>query len=193
VAYKKIERKPLTLGEKLYLPAIASGMALTLKHFFKKSVTMQYPEEKPTLPDGYYRGVPALVKDEDGREKCVACSLCEYICPPKAIRIWPGEIESDVERGPKDFHDVERGPKDFQINMLRCIYCGFCEEVCPEEAIFMTRNYEISGESREELIHDKQKLYEIGGTDAQTGRASGTKKWEGRGKVKTLEHLEGGH
>jgi NADH-quinone oxidoreductase subunit I len=182
VAYKKIERKPLTLGEKLYLPAVASGLKLTLKHFFGKSVTMQYPEEKWTVPE-YYRGVPALVKDEDGREKCVACSLCEYVCPPKAIRIWPGEIESDVERG----------PKDFQINMLRCIFCGYCEEVCPEEAIFMTRNYEIVGESRAEMIHDKKRLYEIGGVDTQYRRTSGTKKWEGRGKVKSLDHHEAEH
>ena len=86
MAYKKIERKPLTVSEKLYLPAVASGLKLTLKHFFSKSVTTQYPEEKLDLPE-FYRGAPALVKDEDGREKCVACCLCEYVCPPKAIRI----------------------------------------------------------------------------------------------------------
>jgi len=168
VSYKKMERKPLTLGEKLYMPAIVKGMGLTLKHFFRKNVTMQYPEEKPTLPE-YYRGVPALVKDEEGREKCVACSLCEYVCPPKAIRIWPGSIDSDVERG----------PQDFQINMLRCIFCGYCEEVCPEEAIFMSKEYEICGETREELIFDKEKLYEMGRSLGPDGGAKDApKKWE---------------
>jgi NADH-quinone oxidoreductase subunit I len=177
VTYKKMEQTPLTVMESLYLPAIGKGLALTLKHFFKKSVTMQYPEQKWTLPE-YYRGAPALVKDEDGREKCVACCLCEYVCPPKAIRIVPGEIDSDVERG----------PAEFDINMLRCIFCGYCEEACPEEAIFMTHDYELCSESREELIHDKEKLYERGGV-----RPGGTKKWEGRGKVKTVEHLESSH
>ena len=174
MAYKKIERKPLTFGERLYLPAIANGMRLTLKHFFGKTVTLQYPEEKVELPE-YYRGAPALVMDDEGREKCVACSLCEYVCPPKAIRIWPGEIASDVERS----------PDEFKINMLRCIFCGFCEEVCPEEAIYMTHDYEMCGESRAEMIHDKKRLYERGGI-----REQGVKKWEGRGKVKTLEHDE---
>jgi len=177
VAYKKLERKPLTVGEKLYLPAVASGLKLTLKHFFGKSVTTQYPEEKLDLPE-FYRGAPALVKDEDGREKCVACCLCEYVCPPKAIRIKPGPIDSDVERG----------PEEFEINMLRCIFCGYCEEACPEEAIFMTHDYELCGTSREEMFHDKEKLYERGGT-----REGGIKKWEGRGKVKTIEHTETKH
>jgi NADH-quinone oxidoreductase subunit I len=181
MAYKQIERKPLTVSERLYLPAIASGLGLTLKHFFKKSVTMQYPEEKPRLPS---TTAAFRAREGRGRSREVRGLLALRVrLPAEGHPDLAGEIESDVERG----------PEDFQINMLRCIFCGYCEEVCPEEAIFMTQNYEICGESREEMIHDKKRLYEIGGTDTQYKRTSGTKKWEGRGKVKTLEHLEGGH
>ena len=88
---------------------------------------MQYPEEKwdDQLPD-YYRGAPALVTDEQGRERCVSCQLCEFICPPRAITIIPGEIPE----GDK-WAKVEKRPKEFDIDMIRCIYCGMCEEVCP--------------------------------------------------------------
>ena len=93
-----VQRPKLTLSEKLYLPAIVAGLAITWKHIMttitgRKKVTMQYPEEKwdSQLPD-YYRGAPTLVKDEHGKERCVACQLCEFICPPRAITIKPEEI-----------------------------------------------------------------------------------------------------
>jgi NADH-quinone oxidoreductase subunit I len=154
-----IERKPLSLSERTYLPQIASGLKTTLSNLFKKKVTLQYPEQRPSIPRGY-RGVPTLVKDPNGREKCVSCQLCEFVCPPKAIRITPGHVlEDDEERS-----HVEKAPKEFEIDMLRCIYCGYCEEVCPEEAIFLQQDYSLSGYSREELVNDKEKLYEMGGT-----------------------------
>ncbi|MBC2595834.1 NADH-quinone oxidoreductase subunit I [Ruficoccus amylovorans] len=155
---KVVERKPLTFFEKTYLPQILGGLRITLKNFFKPKVTLQYPEERPPIPEGY-RGVPTLVKDPNGREKCVSCQLCEFVCPPKAIRITPGEIPEVSETA-----HVEKAPQDFEINMLRCIYCGMCQEVCPEEAIFLQDIYSLVGTSREELVYHKQKLYELGGT-----------------------------
>src|SRR5688572_4992225 len=93
-----VSRPKLTWSERIYLPAILTGMAITLKHFKnmlfgRTKVVMQYPEEKwdANLPE-HYRGAPALVRDETGRVRCVACQLCEFICPPRAIKIIPGEF-----------------------------------------------------------------------------------------------------
>lgn len=160
-----VKRPKLGILERLYLPGIMKGLAITLGHALaivrgkKKVETMQYPEEKwdSHLPI-YYRGAPALVTDEQGHERCVSCQLCEFICPPRAIRIVPGEIPRD-DRWAK----VEKAPKEFDIDMIRCIYCGLCEEVCPEQAIFLRKDYAITGLTREEMVHDKEKLYEIGG------------------------------
>jgi len=153
-----VERKPLSLAERSYLPQIANGMKVTLQHIFRPNQTLQYPEQRPSIPHGY-RGVPTLVRDPHGREKCVACQLCEFVCPPKAIRITPGELP----KGGGEEH-VEKGPEAFDIDMLRCIYCGLCQEVCPEEAIFLQSQYSMSGYTREEMIHHKDRLYELGGT-----------------------------
>lgn len=159
-----VPRPKLTLSEKVYLPAVVAGLGITIKHFFdillgKKKVTMQYPEEKwdSDLPP-HYRGAPTLVTDEQGRERCVACQLCEFICPPRAITIVPGEIPEESR-----WRKVEKYPESFEIDMIRCIYCGLCEEVCPEQAIFLRKDYAITGLSRAEMVHDKQKLYELGG------------------------------
>src|SRR5947207_3386079 len=83
-----VKREKLSLWERLYLPAIIGGFKVTLRHFFRKKVTMQYPEEKWVVPPGY-RGAPYLVRDQEGNTKCVSCQLCEFVCPPKAIRIVP--------------------------------------------------------------------------------------------------------
>src|SRR5256885_15248778 len=83
-----VKRDKLSFWERLYLPAIVDGLKVTVRHFFGKKVTMQYPEEKWVVPEGY-RGAPYLVKDQVGRTKCVSCQLCEFVCPPKAIRIVP--------------------------------------------------------------------------------------------------------
>lgn len=159
-----VQRPKLNLAEKLYLPALLGGLTLTIKHFTnslfgKTKETMQYPEQKwdGELPD-WYRGAPTLVKDEWGRERCVSCQLCEFICPPRAIKIKPQEIPED-DRWAK----VEKRPEEFDIDMIRCIYCGLCEEVCPEQAIFLRKDYSITGLSRAEMVHDKEKLYELGG------------------------------
>lgn len=153
-----LERKPLSFAERTYVPQIMMGLKTTWKHLVKPKETLQYPEQRPAIPPGY-RGVPTLVKDPNGREKCVSCQLCEFVCPPKAIRITPGEIPPDSTHA-----HVERAPKAFDIDMLRCIYCGMCQEVCPEEAIFLQQQYSMAGYTREEMINDKARLYELGGT-----------------------------
>ena len=160
----RVTRPNLTWPERLYLPAIFSGMVVTINHFKnmllgRTKVTMQYPEERndKNMPD-YYRGAPALVRDTDDRIRCVACQLCEFICPPRAIKIVPGEISSQDR-----FVKVEKYPEEFDIDMIRCIYCGMCEEVCPEQAIYLRKDYAITGFTREDMVHHKDKLLEIGG------------------------------
>ncbi len=158
MAVKVVDRKPLTPLEKTYLPQIATGLKITFRNMFKPQVTLEYPDQRPETPPGY-RGVPTLVFDPNGREKCVSCQLCEFVCPPKAIRITPGAIDEEAPNA-----HVEKAPKEFEINMIRCIYCGMCQEVCPEEAIWLQDMYTLNGLSREELVFKKQKLYELGGT-----------------------------
>jgi len=147
-----VERK-LGFIDRLYLPAIFRGMWVTFKHIFRRKVTLQYPEQRWKFPEGF-RGVPALVKDQNDRTKCVACFLCQFVCPPKAITITAGEMPGNK---------IEKYPREFDINMLRCIYCGMCEEVCPEQAIFLSGTYEVAGSRRTDLIFHKDKLLEIGG------------------------------
>jgi len=158
MAVVTVPRKPLTLAERVYLPPVLGGMKTTLKHLFSRKVTLEYPEQRPEIPPDY-RGVPTLVKDPNGREKCVSCQLCEFVCPPKAIRIAPAEIPAAAPTA-----HVEKAPREFEINMLRCIYCGLCQEVCPEEAIFLQNVYSLAGYRRDELVFQKDKLYELGGT-----------------------------
>ena len=162
-----VKRKPLKLRERLYLPVFIGGLKVTLRHFFSKKVTMQYPEEKWVVPEGY-RGAPYLVRDQDGNTKCVSCQLCEFVCPPKAIKIIPPGPDS----APDDRPNAEKMPREFEINMLRCIFCGFCQEVCPEEAIFLMKDYSLTGSSREEMIYNKEKLLTLGGVHA------GVQKWK---------------
>ena len=174
-----VERKPLSLLERTYLPQIASGLWITLKNFFKPKVTLEYPDQRPMLPAGY-RGAPTLVKDSYGREKCVSCQLCEFVCQSKAINVTPGEIDPS-----SDYAFIEKAPKDFEINMLRCIYCGLCQEVCPEKAIVLQNEFSINADSREKLIRHKADLYARGGVMPDK-----IMKWK---KVKDTAELEGEH
>ena len=167
-----VNRKELTFWEKLYLPAIIGGLKVTLRHAYNtlfkgKVVTMEYPEQKWTLPEGY-RGAPYLVKDQEGNTKCVSCQLCEFVCPPKAITITPPGPNGKIADRP----NAEKMPQEFEINFLRCIYCGLCQEVCPEEAIFLQKDYSLTGQSRGELIYNKEKLLALGGV------SPGIQKWK---------------
>jgi len=169
---KVVDRAPLTFYERTYLPAILGGLKVTGRHLVNtlvkgKTVTMEYPEQKWVVPEGY-RGAPYLVKDQEGHTKCVSCQLCEFVCPPKAIRITPPGPDGQAA----DRANAEKMPQEFEINMLRCIFCGLCQEVCPEEAIFLLKDYSLTGTSREEMIYDKEKLLKLGGTHA------GIQKWK---------------
>jgi NADH-quinone oxidoreductase subunit I len=154
----QVRRVRKSLWHSLYLGPVFQGMMVTLRHMFRRKDTMQFPEQKRAFGERY-RGVPALVKDQDGRSKCVACYMCQFVCPPLAITIEADEYPKDHE-----LHQIEKYPKRFDINMLRCIYCGLCEEACPEEAIFMSKTYVATGTSRELMLFDKEQLYQIGGT-----------------------------
>jgi NADH-quinone oxidoreductase subunit I len=151
----------LTLWEKLYVFEILRGMYITSKHFAfnmigfvfppkgkKRSVfTVYYPEEKVTLPPAY-RGRPVLVMRPDGTEKCVACGLCEKICPACAITIVAEERDN-----------ADRYPASYTLDMSRCVYCGYCEEVCPKEAIVMSSEYQgLAERDRKNLLYSKDKL-----------------------------------
>ena len=132
--------------------ALVKGLWTTLKHVFKKEVTIPYPEVKPPLQDRY-RGRQILIKDEDGLERCVGCELCAVACPADAIYIEAAENteERRVSRG-------ERYAKVYKIHMLRCIFCGYCEEACPEDAIYMGKEYEFSSYDRRDFIYDKERM-----------------------------------
>lgn len=164
-----VNRRKLSFWEKLYLPAFVGGLKVTLRHAWNtlvrhKVVTMEYPEQKWAVPPDY-RGAPYLVKDQAGNTKCVSCQLCEFICPPKAIRITPPGPNGQ----PADRRNAEKMPAEFEINMLRCIYCGLCQEVCPEEAIFLLKDWSHVADNRNDLIYNKEKLLRLGGLSPGTG------------------------
>lgn len=138
--------------QRLYLPEIIRGLILTMRFIFRKKSTLSYPEQKHDFPVGY-RGVPRLIMGKDNVERCVACKLCEVVCPPLAIYIEPEEYPDQNYR--------ERRPKVFQIDFGRCINCGFCEEACPVEAIEMSQAVEIVGNQRSELVYQKDQLLKI--------------------------------
>ncbi len=139
-------------GFLIYLPAVIMGLFNTFLHLIKvrghKTFTVQYPEVKKPIAKGF-RGEHRLKKDELGREKCVACLMCQTACPAMCITIV-------AEEAPWD--DRDKHPKSFEIDMLRCIYCGMCEEACPCDAIELTEKLYTVSTSRASMIYDKEKL-----------------------------------
>ncbi|MFZ1683550.1 MAG: NADH-quinone oxidoreductase subunit NuoI [Candidatus Zixiibacteriota bacterium] len=122
------------------------GFLVTLKHLFKKPITLDYPwKKKPMAPR--YKGRHYLERYDDGTERCVCCGLCAAACPADCIYMEPEETANG-----------ERKAKIYEINLLRCIFCGFCEEACPEEAIFLGQEYEFSDFERNTFIWTKEDM-----------------------------------
>lgn len=134
----------------MLLQELVSGMGLTLKYFFKPKVTLNYPYERVSLSPRF-KGEHALRRYPNGEERCIACKLCEAVCPAQAITI---------EAEPRE--DGSRRTTRYDIDMTKCIYCGLCEEACPVDAIVEGPNLEFATETREELVYHKEKLLDNG-------------------------------
>ena len=130
----------------LFLKELCKGLSVTGWYFFQPKITVQYPEEK-TPQSRRFRGLHALRRYPNGEERCIACKLCEAICPAMAIT-----IESDQR------DDGSRRTTRYDIDLTKCIFCGFCEEACPVDAIVETRIYEYHGERRGDLYYTKPML-----------------------------------
>ena len=135
----------------LFLKEFLDATVLSMRYFFAPKATINYPNEKgPVSPR--FRGEHALRRYPSGEERCIACKLCEAVCPALAITI---------EAGPRR-NDGTRRTTRYDIDMVKCIYCGFCQEACPVDAIVLGPNFEFATETREELLFDKQKLLDNG-------------------------------
>ena len=130
----------------VFLSELVSGFALTLRYMFRPKVTLNYPYEKGPLSPRF-RGEHALRRYPNGEERCIACKLCEAVCPALA---------STIEAEPRE--DGSRRTTRYDIDMVKCIYCGLCEEACPVDAVVEGPNFEYAAETREELLYDKDKL-----------------------------------
>jgi NADH-quinone oxidoreductase subunit I len=139
-----------SLVKTFLMTELAQGLSVTWRNLFRKKVTIQYPEEK-TPQSPRFRGLHALRRYPNGQERCIACKLCEAVCPALAIT-----IESDVGA------DGTRRTTRYDIDLFKCIYCGFCEEACPVDAIVETRIHEYHMETHGENIMTKDKLLAVG-------------------------------
>ena len=152
---KVVSNKEMTFWEKMYLIAIVKGLIITIKHLFRKKVTVQYPDQIRQFSP-VYRGQHMLKRDEQGRENCTACGLCALSCPAEAITMKAAERKA----GAKHLYREEKYAEIYEINMLRCIFCGLCEEACPKDAIYLTISKELvqANYDREDFIYGKDKL-----------------------------------
>ena len=135
------------LARSIFLTEFVSAFFLAMRYFFKPKVTLNYPFEKGSLSPRF-RGELALRRYPNGEERCIACKLCEAICPAQAIT-----IEAGLRR-----NDGTRRTTRFDIDMMKCIYCGFCQEACPVDAIVLGPSFEFATETPEELYYDKERL-----------------------------------
>jgi NADH-quinone oxidoreductase subunit I len=150
---KQIDRSPMNIWEKMYLPAVAKGLGITFSHLFKKKPTIQYPEEKRPFAE-VFRGLHVLNRDEEGRERCTACGLCAVACPAEAITMEAAEREE----GEEGLYREEKYAAKYEINMLRCIFCGLCEEACPKDAIYLSETFAPANYNRKGFVYGKDDL-----------------------------------
>ena len=139
--------------ERLYIPGILKGMAITFSHIFKKQPTIRYPEQKREFSP-VFRGLHVLNRDEQGRERCTACGLCAVACPAEAITMEAAEREV----GQENLYREEKYAAKYEINMLRCIFCGLCEEACPKDAIYLSETFAPANFTRSGFIYGKDHL-----------------------------------
>jgi NADH-quinone oxidoreductase subunit I len=145
-----VDRPKQTLGERIYLGSIVKGLAVTMRHFLrnffgqKDVATIQYPEERREYSERM-RGRHILTTKDDGSLRCVACYMCETVCPADCITIT-------AEEDPEATVEWEKRPLSFEIDLLRCVFCGYCVDACPKEALIMSRKHEMSFTTREEAV-----------------------------------------
>jgi NADH-quinone oxidoreductase subunit I len=152
---KVVVKKEMSLLERMYLPAILGGIAITIKHLFRRKATIRFPEHTREVSD-VWRGQHVLKRDDNGAERCTACGLCAVACPAEAITMTAGERK----KGEENLYREEKYAAVYEINMLRCIFCGLCEEACPKEAIFLTDRLVSTDYKRDGFIYGKDKLVE---------------------------------
>ena len=150
---KMVSNKEMTFWERLYLVAIVKGLYITLKHLFRKKVTIHYPEQVREMSP-VYRGQHQLKRDEQGRENCTACGLCALSCPAEAITMKAAERKADE----KHLYREEKYASIYEINMLRCIFCGLCEEACPKDAIYLSETFTPASYTRQSFVYGKENL-----------------------------------
>jgi NADH-quinone oxidoreductase subunit I len=148
-----IDRSPMTLKERIHLPALLKGMSITVGHIFKKKATTQYPEETRSFSP-VFRGLHVLNRDAEGRENCTACGLCAVACPAEAITMEAAERKANE----KHLYREEKYAARYEINMLRCIFCGACEEACPKDAIYLSETVMPANYTRESFIYKKEDM-----------------------------------
>jgi NADH-quinone oxidoreductase subunit I len=152
---KLVVKKEMNFWERIYLPAVLGGIMITIKHFFRKSATVKYPETKREI-SAIWRGQHVLKRDDKGAERCTACGLCAVACPAEAITM----VAAERNKGEENLYREEKYASTYEINMLRCIFCGLCEEACPKEAIFLTDRIIETDYAREGFVFGKDKLVE---------------------------------
>jgi NADH-quinone oxidoreductase subunit I len=150
---KSVERKPMNMMERMYLPSIFKGMAITFSHLFKKRPTISYPEQQRPF-SGVFRGLHILNRDEEGRERCTACGLCAVACPAEAITMEGAERQP----GEEHLYREEKYAARYEVNMLRCIFCGLCEDACPKDAVYLSQTFAPANFGREGFIYKKEDL-----------------------------------